>query len=93
MEKRYEILVRGRVQGVGFRWFACQLANKYHLTGYVENLPDGLTVKMEAQGEEIRLEKFITEIEAGNRWIRVDTLTRKEQDMVPHESGFDYRGW
>lgn len=37
--RRY--LVRGRVQGVGFRWFVQQAAAGLHIKGYVRNLDDG----------------------------------------------------
>jgi acylphosphatase len=43
------IIFRGRVQGVGFRFTALNVANQYQLTGLVKNLPDG-TVEMIAQG-------------------------------------------
>jgi acylphosphatase len=43
------IVFSGRVQGVGFRFTALNIANRYGLTGYVRNLPDG-EVEMVAQG-------------------------------------------
>jgi acylphosphatase len=43
------IIFIGRVQGVGFRFTALDIANHYRLTGLVRNLPDG-TVEMIAQG-------------------------------------------
>lgn len=43
------IIFVGRVQGVGFRFTAFDIANRYRLTGLVRNLPDG-TVEMIAQG-------------------------------------------
>ncbi len=43
------IIFSGRVQGIGFRFTAFNIANRYELTGFVRNLPDG-TVEMLAQG-------------------------------------------
>ena len=43
------IIFTGRVQGVGFRFTAFHTANRYRLTGFVRNCPDG-TVEMLAQG-------------------------------------------
>jgi acylphosphatase len=43
------IIFTGRVQGIGFRFTALDIANHYRLTGVVRNLPDG-TVEMIAQG-------------------------------------------
>lgn len=44
------IIFRGRVQGVGFRFTAHNIANRYKLVGWVRNLADG-TVEMIAQGD------------------------------------------
>ena len=43
------IVFSGNVQGVGFRFTALNIANRFHLTGYVRNLPNG-AVEMLAQG-------------------------------------------
>ena len=58
---RYVIFV-GRVQGVGFRFTALNIANLYQLTGYVRNLPDG-TVEMVAQGSSADVVGCIRDIE------------------------------
>ena len=47
-------LVRGRVQGVGFRWFVERVARELGLTGYVKNLDDG-RVEVYAVGPPSRL--------------------------------------
>jgi acylphosphatase len=44
-----KIIFSGRVQGVGFRFTALNIANRCELTGYVRNIPDG-DVEMVAQG-------------------------------------------
>jgi acylphosphatase len=43
------VIFKGRVQGVGFRYTTRRIADRYQLTGFVRNLPDG-TVEMLAQG-------------------------------------------
>jgi len=52
-----QIIVRGRVQGVGFRYHAQRQASRFGLTGYVRNLRDG-SVEMVCEGEEASLDKF-----------------------------------
>lgn len=52
---RYRMLLRGDVQGVGFRWKIREHARHAGLTGYVQNLPNG-SVKLIAEGPETTLE-------------------------------------
>jgi acylphosphatase len=49
--KRLSITVTGRVQGVGFRFYAEDVANNLGLDGWVRNSPER-TVECEVQGEE-----------------------------------------
>jgi acylphosphatase len=55
--ERVEISVRGRVQGVAFRWYTQQKAVSLGLTGWVRNRPDG-SVRMVAEGPRRDLETF-----------------------------------
>ena len=52
------ITLRGRVQGVGFRWWAMGEARYLNLSGYAENLPDG-SVEVRAQGEDEAVGRMI----------------------------------
>jgi len=52
----------GRVQGVGFRFTALQVAREFEVAGYVENLYDG-RVCIEAEGEERDVRDFIAAVE------------------------------
>ena len=84
---RYYIVVKGRVQGVGFRFFTINIASKYNLTGSVRNMDNGM-VELEVQGEENAIEKFIKNIKKGNRFIRVDELYQKKIEILPQEHTF-----
>lgn len=53
----------GRVQGVGFRYTACRVAQGYEVTGYVRNLPDG-RVELLAEGEEQTVAAFLDALAA-----------------------------
>ncbi len=64
------IIFSGRVQGVGFRYTARQIAARYGLTGFVRNLSDG-TVEMFAQGDANDLAQCLRDIgEAFARYVR-----------------------
>ncbi len=55
--QRVKFIATGRVQGVGFRAFACRIANSLQLVGYVKNLPDG-TVELLLEGDEKKIAMF-----------------------------------
>jgi acylphosphatase len=67
------VLVKGRVQGVGFRFFTQELAENYGLKGWVRNLPGG-DVECEAEGPRSELESFIEVLRKGPPVARVDDL-------------------
>ena len=52
----------GRVQGVGFRYTALQVAREFDISGFVANLPDG-RVQLEAEGSPDQIEGFIAAVE------------------------------
>ena len=54
----YKIVVKGRVQGVGFRWNAANEAVRRDLTGFVRNLSDG-SVYIEAEGTREQLDSYV----------------------------------
>jgi acylphosphatase len=66
-------LVRGRVQGVGFRWFVCESARELGLGGDVRNLPDG-AVEVRAAGDAAALARLRHAVERGPRGARVDAV-------------------
>lgn len=58
MKKCYSIKITGKVQSVGFRYNAVQLARQYKIGGIIKNQFDG-SVYIEAEGEEANLTRFI----------------------------------
>ena len=91
---REAMLADGRVQGVGFRWYARGLARKLGLTGHVMNLPDG-SVALEAQGQPEQLEAFAYHLaHPPLGWpIRVARLSRRRTEPVPGERDFGIARW
>lgn len=79
MRRRY--VVRGRVQGVGFRWFARHEALRLGLRGFARNLPDG-SVEVLAEGPEDELRLFEVALGRGPRLARVDGV---EASAAPGE--------
>lgn len=78
---RVHVLVRGRVQGVGFRWYVREAARTLGLAGWVRNRPDG-TVEVAAQGDGEMLERLRDMLRAGPNGATVtavDDVRENEQ--------------
>jgi acylphosphatase len=76
-------LVRGRVQGVGFRWFVHREASELELRGWVRNTEDG-DVEIVATGDDESLDQLRTSLRKGPRGSRVDKLI--EHALVESEA-------
>jgi acylphosphatase len=87
---RYLIIVNGRVQGVGFRYFLQLTASKLNLTGWCKNLMNG-DVEIEVQGLEKNVFSFVSEIKKGNGFARVDDIDVKNISVVEDEKKFSVK--
>lgn len=80
------ILIRGRVQNVGFRYFAFKTARMLNLSGLVKNERDG-SVSIEVEGDEADMQTFIKAIEKGPSWARVDQI---DVSVLPLQNYSDF---
>jgi acylphosphatase len=78
--KRQKLLLRGKVQGVFFRDFAKQNANKLGLVGYAKNLKDG-KLEILVQGEDKKIEAFVRLCRTGPIFAKVDKLDIEEEQI------------
>ncbi|HEV2846414.1 MAG TPA: acylphosphatase [Thermoanaerobaculia bacterium] len=85
--KAIRMHLSGKVQGVGFRWFARKAAQELGLAGRVRNLPDG-RVEAEAAGEPERREAFRARLRQGPPGSWVTGLVEQEISPVPDWDGF-----
>jgi len=89
VRRRY--LISGRVQAVGFRWFARGAANRLGIRGWVRNLPSH-QVEAEGQGTPEALESFETELRRGPPGALVTEIAVSEiSDETDSASGFVIR--
>jgi acylphosphatase len=75
--RRVHAVVAGRVQGVGFRWFAVHAAREAGVGGFVRNLADG-SVEVEAEGPPEAVEAFLGAIRRGPPAARVEGVRASE---------------
>ena len=78
---QYEITVSGRVQGVGFRYFALQRAQELGITGWVKNTVDG-NVEIVAQSDEPTLKTYVDYLRLGPTLSRVDKISVYKSDVT-----------
>jgi acylphosphatase len=81
-------IVRGRVQGVGFRYFAIRAARHLGITGTVRNLPDG-TVEVIAEGSIDAIQEFRAELERGPAYGRVTAVDEVELQPTGRYADFE----
>jgi len=75
-------LVKGRVQGVGFRWYVHREAGALGLHGWVRNTESG-HVEVLARGDAEELKNLEAALRRGSRGSRVDAI--EQRDLDPSE--------
>lgn len=83
---RQQLRFKGRVQGVGFRYTANQIAQKLGITGWVYNDYDG-SVLMEAQGTKSQISQMINLLEK-ETFIEIDSIDKIDLQIEQNEQSF-----
>ena len=76
-------ILSGRVQGVGFRFFAERVAREAGVTGWVRNRPDG-TVETVAEGKDESVTRYLERLRQGPAGSRVTSVAEE----AVHPGGF-----
>jgi acylphosphatase len=82
--------VHGRVQGVFFRYFVQNIANRLGLKGYVRNLPNG-ALEVESEGTKSQLEKLVEQLKIGPPGARVKEVKVNWSDYSGQFKDFGIR--
>ena len=90
MTVRWHLLIKGRVQGVGFRWFTRDTAERFRLSGWVRNLMSG-EVEAEVEGSPETLKQFVAELATGLPYARVSDIRKVEIPVKKDKSAFGIR--
>ena len=88
--QRLKAVIKGEVQGVGFRWAVQRQAGRLGLTGYAENLPDG-SVRVEAEGDPDRLDQLEAFLHQGPQWAEVAAVDSQRQSATGEFHRFEAR--
>jgi acylphosphatase len=73
-------IVTGRVQGVGYRFFAERAARELDVRGWVRNLPDG-SVETVVEGEEEAIARYVDRLRQGPRGARVESVAEEDRSV------------
>jgi len=87
---RVRVVVKGRVQGVGFRAYTERVASKAGVVGWVRNRPDG-AVELEAEASPTVIESFLGQVRRGPLGSRVDAMETDSVEPLAREAGFSVR--
>lgn len=85
--RRVRAIVRGRVQGVGFRWSAVHAARELGVTGVVRNLPSG-AVEAVVEGEPEAVRRMLEWLRVGPRHARVADVAATDEPYVGEFTDF-----
>lgn len=87
---RKHVMISGRVQGVGFRWYTRAQARALGLVGWVRNLPEG-RVEAVFQGPEENVDAMVEWCYTGSPSSRVRAVAVSDEPVVNREDDFDVR--
>ena len=84
------ITIHGKVQGVGYRFFATRVARRLGLKGWIQNNRDG-TVEAMVEGEKASIDEWVEEIREGPRYAEVTKIDAEVKDFSGRLGDFDVK--
>jgi acylphosphatase len=86
-KKKVEITIGGRVQGVGFRYYAKRSASRYGVAGWVKNEPNGMVTAV-AEGDSNAVDNFVDSLKKGPSSAKITTFDVREGSYEGSFSAF-----
>jgi acylphosphatase len=91
MAKEQRIIkIHGKVQGVGYRFFATRVARRLGLKGAIQNQRDG-SVEAVVEGEKGAIDDWIEELKEGPRYAEVTRIDQETKDYTGRLGDFDVK--
>ena len=86
--KTYRLIIKGKVQGVGFRYWFSNLAKLHKLNGYIKNLKNNDEVEAIVQGDTQRIIEIVEKSKNGPKYSLVEEIITKEISTKVKYEGF-----
>jgi acylphosphatase len=90
MKEQRHIRIHGKVQGVGYRFFATRVARRLGLKGWIQNMRDS-SVEALIEGEAAAIDEWIEEIREGPRYAEVTKIDQESKDFSGRLADFDVK--
>jgi acylphosphatase len=90
MKEMRLLRIHGKVQGVGYRFFATRVARRMGLKGWISNMRDG-TVEATVEGEKEAIDQWIEELKEGPRYAEVTTIDQESKEYSGRLPDFDLK--
>jgi len=90
MKEMRLIRINGKVQGVGYRFFATRVARRLGLKGYIQNNRDG-SVEAAVEGEKEAIDEWLEELKEGPRYAEVTKIDQESKDFTGRLPDFDVK--
>ena len=90
MKENRKLHIQGKVQGVGFRFFATRVARRLGLRGWIQNLRDG-SVEAVVEGEGEKIDQWLDELREGPRYAEVSKIDQEKRDFSGRLGEFDVK--
>jgi len=84
------IRIFGKVQGVGYRFYATRVARRLELRGWIRNLRDG-TVDAAVEGEAQAIDEWIEELREGPRYAEITKIEQERKEYTGKLGDFDVK--
>ena len=90
MKELRVLKIHGKVQGVGYRFFATRVARRLGLKGSIQNQRDG-SVEAMVEGEKKAIDDWIEELKEGPRYAEVTKIDQETKDFTGRLGDFDVK--
>jgi len=90
MKQARHIRIHGKVQGVGYRFYATRVARRLGLKGWIQNLRDG-SVEALIEGEPEAIDEWIDDVREGPRYAEVTKIDQEVREYSGKLGDFDVK--